>query len=362
MKRVIDKEMFGYKRHRNRVVDGHVHTELCPHGSGDSTAKMIEKAIDLRVEKVCLTEHAPLPRDFRKVYVGDMTALATASLSLAQVDSYLELGRYLQREYGTRIDISLGFEIDYIPGFEDEIREFLDTYGPMTEDNILSVHFMKGAADGFWCLDYSPEEFEKGFGPWLDNQSELYARYFSLVQEAVTTDFGYYTPKRIGHIDLIKKYQAYFGFNPVLDCRNMDLLKKIFMILHGQKRELDFNAAGLRKPYCGEVYPNPIIQGLAYVCGVPYVMGSDAHSIADIEETWKFHNREQTMEPVRLEVELPVITKEGIPKVEPIRLREPLVDQGPELITDAIKVAEAKSVNRLDQTGKKRRHKKRRHK
>ena len=45
-------------------MDGHVHTELCPHGSGDRTALMIEKAIELRIEKVCLTEHAPLPAGF----------------------------------------------------------------------------------------------------------------------------------------------------------------------------------------------------------------------------------------------------------------------------------------------------------
>ena len=73
-------------------MDGHFHTELCPHGSGDRTALMIEKAIELRIEKVCLTEHAPLPKAFEAEYGGDKVAYDTASLKLNQVDSYLELG------------------------------------------------------------------------------------------------------------------------------------------------------------------------------------------------------------------------------------------------------------------------------
>ena len=90
-------------------------------------------------------------------------------MKLNEVDTYLELGRQLQRAYGTHIDISLGFEVDYIPGFESDIQEFLDRYGPLTDDNILSVHFMEGVNNAFYRLDYSPEEFEKGSGRGLKN-------------------------------------------------------------------------------------------------------------------------------------------------------------------------------------------------
>ena len=84
-----ERQFVGYSKYRSRLVDGHVHTELCPHGSGDRTALMIEKAIELRIEKVCLTEHAPLPAGFAAEYGGDKKAYNTASLKLNQVDSYL---------------------------------------------------------------------------------------------------------------------------------------------------------------------------------------------------------------------------------------------------------------------------------
>ena len=32
---------------------------------------------------------------------------------------------------------------------------------------------MEGVNNAFYCLDYSPEEFEKGFGPWIEKQYEF---------------------------------------------------------------------------------------------------------------------------------------------------------------------------------------------
>ena len=74
-----ERQFIGNSTYRSRLVDGHFHTELCPHGSGDRTALMIEKAIELRIEKVCLTEHAPLPKAFEVEYGGDKIAYDTAS-------------------------------------------------------------------------------------------------------------------------------------------------------------------------------------------------------------------------------------------------------------------------------------------
>lgn len=42
-----ERQFIGNSTYRSRLVDGHFHTELCPHGSGDRTALMIEKAIEL---------------------------------------------------------------------------------------------------------------------------------------------------------------------------------------------------------------------------------------------------------------------------------------------------------------------------
>ena len=85
--------------------DGHTHTELCPHGSGDKTATMIEKAIDLGFTDYSLTEHAPLPKTFLSSYAGDREGYETASLTWEQVEAYLALAQDLQRAYKKQIHI-----------------------------------------------------------------------------------------------------------------------------------------------------------------------------------------------------------------------------------------------------------------
>lgn len=276
----------GNNQYEGQLADGHIHTELCPHGSGDKVASIIEKAIEFGFYKLCITEHAPLPSGFSKRYKGDPEGLATASLRMDQVEPYLALGNELQREYGQYINLSVGFEVDFLPGFEAATQEFLNMVGPHTGENLLSVHFMQGANDGFWCLDYSEAEFAKAFGQYLTKQDVLYRRYFELVLQAVQTDFGPHTPVRIGHIDVIKKYQKHFNFRSSYDQQTQQVIMEILRTLKVQNRMLDYNVSGVFKANCGEMYPSPFIQGMAYVLGVPYMMGSDSHSLDAFVRAW----------------------------------------------------------------------------
>ncbi len=64
------------------------------------------------------------------------------------------------------------------------------------------------------------------------------------MRQAVRADLGEYTPKRIGHFDLIKKYQHHFGFEHHLDKRNAQLSERYityaFKVVQGSF-ELDYN-------------------------------------------------------------------------------------------------------------------------
>ena len=68
--------------------------------------------------------------------------------------------------------------------------------------------------------------------------------------------------------------------------RNAQVVSDILHIMRVQGRELDYNMSGFFKPDCREMYPSRFIQGMAAIIGVPFVLGSDAHSIADIEKIW----------------------------------------------------------------------------
>ena len=264
------------------LMDGHTHTELCPHGSGESTEKMVQRAIQLGMKKYCFTEHAPLPPDFRRQYAGDESGFTEASLTMAQVPTYLALARKLQAKYAAKIKITIGFEVDFLPDHTDWTRNFLNEYGPQTQESILSVHFMRGHANRFWCVDNGTDDFKAGFQQWFADPQVVFKHYYDTVLASVAADLGAYAPQRIGHMSLVRKYQDYFNLTAPLDEQNLHLIDQILDLIHLQNRELDLNLAGLYKPFCNDFYPGNQILKRAQSRDIPLVYGSDAHDIMSV--------------------------------------------------------------------------------
>lgn len=277
--------------------DGHTHTELCPHGSADKTATMIEKAIDLGFTDYSLTEHAPLPKTFLSSYAGDREGYETASLTWEQVEAYLALAQDLQRAYKKQIHIHIGFELDYLAGFESDRQDFLKRFASHIEDLIVSVHFLPDEKGQFWCLDYSIEECQKGFASYLAMPNRLIAAYYQAVYEAVQMKGSFPKSCRLGHLDLIKKYQDYWqwprlgAMNPLESKEAHSLIGKILDKAKERQWGLDLNMAGLYKPYCNDSYPSAYILQEARKRGVPLVYGSDAHSLGNVGHAYYMYER-----------------------------------------------------------------------
>ena len=80
----------------------------------------------------------------------------------------------------------------------------LDEYGKYLEDGILSVHMIK-IEDEYYCMDFSSEEFEKIVN-LLGSIESVYNLYYDTLIKAINADLGEYKPKRIGHLNLVRKY------------------------------------------------------------------------------------------------------------------------------------------------------------
>ncbi|AKP68150.1 histidinol-phosphatase HisJ [Companilactobacillus ginsenosidimutans] len=264
------------------LMDGHTHTEFCPHGSREPVEKMIQRAIGLGMKKYCITEHAPLPPDFKQSYEGSSSGIDEASMEMSDMPAYMKQMKSLQEKYKSDIEISIGFEVDYLQGFEDFTKRFLDEYGPQTQESILSVHFMKGTDGKFWCIDNGFEDFEQGFKDFLDTPQHVFREYYFSVQKSVKADLGKYRPIRIGHMSLVRKYQDHFHLTEDLNDENMSLAQNILFDVKAQHRQLDLNLAGLYKPYCNDFYPGKQILKQAESIGIPIVYGSDAHDIESV--------------------------------------------------------------------------------
>ncbi|MFC5543322.1 MAG: histidinol-phosphatase HisJ [Bacilli bacterium] len=256
--------------------DGHIHTPFCPHGTKDPLEKYIEKAIQHRFTDITFTEHAPLPENFI-----DPTPEKDSGMKPELLSPYIETLSELKGRYKNDINIHIGLEVDYIVGYEEETKMFLNTVGPYLDDAILSVHFLK-LNEEYVCIDYSETEFMK-FAEKAGSVQAVYDLYYDTVLQSMEADLGQYKPRRIGHPTLIHKFQHFHK-------QSIDDESRIIAILNKMKEygyELDVNSAGLSKKFCLEPYPPfPMIE-YAKSIEIPLVFGSDAHCVNDLHQHYE---------------------------------------------------------------------------
>lgn len=255
------------------MKDGHVHSPYCPHGSLDPFKSYIEKAIEQGYTSMTFTEHAPLPESFQ-----DPVPEKDSGMKREDVENYLSDLQKLKLEYKRDIAILTGFEVDYIRGYEEETKNFLNEYGAELDDSLLSVHFLKGKSS-WYCLDYSPDMFKEATED-LGSITAIYKTYFDYVISSIKSDLGPYKPKRIGHMTLIRKFHNLYPSPSNWEALSEGVLQAASQF----EVELDYNGAGTKKPHCNETYPTRSIAEKATSMGIPLVYGSDAHQANDIKQ------------------------------------------------------------------------------
>lgn len=251
--------------------DGHIHSPFCPHGTKDSLHEYAEKAIQNGFTEITFTEHAPLPSDF-----SDPVPEQDSSMKDSDLEDYFEAVNKVKEQYSKHIKIFAGLEVDYIEGFEEGTKKVLETAGPFIDDAILSVHFLKIGKE-YWCMDYNEDVFAELIKK-CGSAEDVYDLYYSTLEKSLLAELGPYKPKRIGHVTLARKFQMVHP--SAFD--EQSALMKLFALIKEQEYQIDFNTAGLRKPYCGETYPPLHYAEMALSLGIPLVYGSDAHSAKDV--------------------------------------------------------------------------------
>lgn len=261
--------------------DGHTHTEYCPHGTVEDTELLIQKAIQLGFNEYSITEHAPLPPTIKDIAAGDLDMWTTASMALSDVDNYFKRMTILRKKYASDIVIHIGFEVDYFPEFEDWTTDFLNEYGPLTDDGVLSVHFLPGQ-DGLRGIDYSFEEYRDGITVPSGSFQNAQNLYYQRVLQSLNADLGRWKPTRLGHISLCQKFERFFEEPTDYSPKTVALIDELLQQVKERNYQLDLNTAGFRKKGYAQSYPQPWILEKSRHLGIPLIYGSDSHSLADI--------------------------------------------------------------------------------
>ncbi|MFD2926237.1 histidinol-phosphatase HisJ [Halobacillus naozhouensis] len=255
------------------MIDGHVHSPYCPHGTSDSFDSYVEKAIEFGYDSLTFTEHAPLPSSFI-----DPVPLRDSGMDANALESYIRDLEKVKRSYAPDINVQIGLEVDYIRGFEKETESLLNEYGPSLDDSILSVHFLPIHND-WYCIDYSSDMYKSALAA-IGDQWQLYKLYFDILLQSVLTDLGSFKPNRIGHMTLIKKFQRLYEPPQGWEQMAESLLESV----RNKGMTLDYNGAGIKKEQCKEAYPPINIARKASAKGIPLIYGSDAHNSSSLKQ------------------------------------------------------------------------------
>jgi histidinol-phosphatase (PHP family) len=235
-------------------ADYHMHTPLCRHAVGEPS-EYAARAVELGMREIGLSDHSPMDRD----------DFDNWRMRFDQLDEYVEKVRKARRDY-PKLEIKLGLEVDYLPGYEDWIRKLAAAHP--WDYFIGSVHYVSES----WDLD-NPQKLSE----WKRRDPfEVWTTYFDRLTMAAESQLF----DIIGHADLCKK----FCFVPVQDCSH--LYKKFLQVCATNDVAIEINTSGLRKD-CKEMYPSPQILTMAADLGVPLTFGSDAHAPGEVGLTFK---------------------------------------------------------------------------
>jgi len=221
------------------IVDLHNHTSLCNHAEGSIDA-YIKKAIENSTKYFGFSDHAPM--DFDTKY----------RMSFEQMKNYEADILKAKNRYKDKINILLGYEVDYLKGYMD--KRVLDAD---VDYLIGSVHFIDG-----WGFD-NPEFI----GKYEDeNIDEIWQKYFATIKEMAESELF----DIVGHLDLIKV----FKYMPKKDISL--IAKDALLAIKKSDMVLEINMAGFRKPI-KEAYPSKELLKEAYKLNIPITFSSDAH-------------------------------------------------------------------------------------
>lgn len=260
--------------------DGHSHSQLCPHGKGDQTSAMIERAIELGFQRYSITEHAPLPQGFfEEDEVWPELALKTYEL-----EDYLAHARELKAHYSDRIEVRVGLEFDFIEGYEEQLKDQLSNLLPRLDDSLLSVHYVR-IEGKYRMIDFSAERARAELVEPLGSVIGMHRLYWQSILKMLRMELGSYRPARIGHIGVIHKFIKELpleGKDP-----GEEVYPQIVELLADKHWQLDFNHAGRSFPACGSAYLPSELLRLAKERNIPLVYGSDAHGVAAVGQHYQ---------------------------------------------------------------------------
>jgi histidinol-phosphatase (PHP family) len=275
------------------LYETHTHTPLCRHGVGEPS-EHADFAFRRGLDGLIVTCHNPMPSGFAP----------GVRMRPDQFDDYLRMVFRARQDWRGTIDVRLGIEADYFPGYERWLEHQLQ---------LADFQYVLGS------IHPQLREFRERY--WKGDPLEFQRVYFRLLADAAETGFF----DCLAHPDSVKNDMP-DHWHPQ---RIMDDIRGVLDRIAAADVAMELNTSGVYRAI-PEMHPFPEMLVEMRKRSIPVVIGSDAHEPQRVGD--RFHDALDLLEScgyerisffvnrVRQDVPIPVARKRLQPRQSVISL------------------------------------------
>ncbi len=227
--------------------DSHMHTPLCKHAWGEPE-EYCAQGVKSGLKGIIFTCHCPMPDGFWQI----------VRMSESEFDLYVSLVQRAKAAYKNKLDVCLGIESEYFPGYEKYIED------------------LHQRADFDYCLGAVHWQAKEYLHRYEQGTIEGFRRtYFEHL--AASAETGLYDC--VAHPDLVKNYHPDSWCFAIIKNTVSTVLDRIAKT--GVAMEM--NTSGLNKSY-SEMNPGNEMLRMMAERKIPIVLGSDSHRAPRVGE------------------------------------------------------------------------------
>ena len=236
----------------------HTHTFRCGHASG-KPEDYIKRAIENGITHMGFSDHVP--------YICSNGVQSDYRVPVSEVQDYFSEIYALRERYKDKIDIKIGFEMEYYPNHFEKMLKNAISYG--AEYLILGVHFMDEENPDWIASIYE------------NNDIKLLESYVFCVTEAIKSGVFTY----VAHPDIFN----FTGDSEIY----IEKMRKICTESRNYNIPLEINFLGIRD---NRIYPNEKFWEIAGEEKSPVTFGFDAHDVLNAFDGASLKRAEEIVE------------------------------------------------------------------
>lgn len=253
-------------------VNFHTHTTYCD--GADTPEENVICALEKKIDILGFSPHSSFPHPYQN-----------CNMNPDDFENYCREIKNLKEKYSGQVQVKLGFEADFIPGFS---KPDFDAYKNFSPDFLIgSVHFLhngESKIEDMLAVDNTPQILNEGLKRlYGGDEKKLVSHYFSAERQMLCEcSFSI-----IAHADLIRKFNGTMRFfDETADWYKKELKATADAI---QKAGViaEVNTGAVSRGYLKTPYPSEYFLELLFERKVPVIISSDAHKKENLDSGYE---------------------------------------------------------------------------